>query len=281
MPGEPSVFVILLLIKSTVMARLKGIQFMGRLGDVTAYTRAGVDGIIVRKSEGINGNRVKHGSEFARTRENNAEFGGCATTSSAVRSALLEVLPLQDYNIIPQLNKIFKLVQVMDEESNRGERHVFLSKSPRMLEGFSLNRKVQLESIVRSNLTYTLSREMYSATIDIPTLVHGISLVPPQKYAMFQIVATLGIVPDMKYTKKGYIPANKLAVGYASANTPWHAVKGGIGPTTLELSIPEPPANGEALSLVLSAGIAFGEMLTDTLVQQIRHAGAAKILAVV
>jgi hypothetical protein len=263
------------------MAKLKGIQFTGKIGEVTAYTRAGVDGIIVRTSEGIDGKRVKLGEEFVRTRENNAEFGGCATTSSAVRSALISLVPLEDYNILPQLNKVFRLVQVMDKESNRGERHVLLSKEPRILEGFSLNRKVSFDSILRSNLVYTLSRETYSATIDIPTLVHDINLVPSQQHAMFQVVATLGIVPDMKYTKNGYTPVNELASGYVAANTPWHAVKGGMAATTLELNIPNPPTNGEALSLVLSVGIAFGEMITNTVVQQVKRAGAAKILGVV
>jgi hypothetical protein len=263
------------------MAKLKGIQFTGKLGEVTAYTRAGVDGIIVRTSEGIDGKRVKFNKEFVRTQENNAEFGGCSTTASSARNTMTALLPLQDYNIHPALTKVFRLVQKMDGESNRGERHVFLSKAPRILEGFSLNRKVSFDSIVRSNLTHAISRETYSATIEIPSLVHGINLMPPQKHAMFQVVATLGIVPDMKYTKDGHTPVNEFAAGYASAKTPWQAVKGGLEPTTLELTIPNPPANGEALSLVLSVGIAFGEMITNTVVDQVRRAGAAKILGVV
>jgi hypothetical protein len=56
------------------MARLKGdIKFVGKYGDLTAYTMQGSDEIIIRSKGGASKETIKNADNFARTRDLNKE----------------------------------------------------------------------------------------------------------------------------------------------------------------------------------------------------------------
>jgi hypothetical protein len=262
------------------MAKLKGsIQFTGSIGDITAYLRNGE--IIIRKKQGVDRRRVKYGPEYERTREGNKEFGGRSTTARMIMRSLHVIKPMADYKIHSALNGLLTPIQKMDTESARGKRNVFLTKNPRLLEGFTLNQGTHFDSIVRTPVVCSLSRETLSATINIPELVPGINFVARQKHSMFQIVVQLGLVPDMMHTPNGYKPVDETATGSVYAMTEWQPIRGGADATTLSLALAGLPPQSAAFSLMLSIGISFGEAYTNTMVKQTKHAGAAKVLGVV
>lgn len=121
-------------------------------------------GIVPKKGRsgkgGASKNRIKNDPEFARTRENNAEFSGRA---AAVRWMMRGLLPLRrvaDYSLSGPIYALMKHVQYEDDVHEHGQRSIYLSKYGSMLEGFSMNRYSTFDSFVSAPLTYSISREI-------------------------------------------------------------------------------------------------------------------------
>jgi hypothetical protein len=131
-------------------------------------------------------------------------------------------------------------------------------------------------------LTWDISRETLTAKVNIPELVPGINFHPPKQHPLFQVVAVLGIAPDLFFKGRKYEPSNMKydltppAIGLSS--TLWASAKNGLPATMLEVALPAPPAVAGAF--VLSVGVCFGVPDAEG-VSQTRHAGCARILSVV
>src|SRR5688572_15681242 len=124
------------------MAQLDGvIQFTGSLQNLSAYKMRGSDKIILRKKGGPTRKQVKHSPKFENTRRNNKEFSGRAAAAGHIKRSLHPLLFLADYNIVGPLNALLRVIQKMDVTSGWGKRHIMLTKQPRLLEGFTLNRR--------------------------------------------------------------------------------------------------------------------------------------------
>src|SRR5687768_10428056 len=133
------------------MAQLDGvIQFTGSLQNLSAYKMRGSDKIIIRKKGGPTKKQIKYSPGFENTRLNNKEFGGRAVAAACIKHCLRPLMFLADYNITGPLNALLRPIQKMDTKSVRGTRHILLSEQPRLLEGFSLNRRYMFDSIVRT-----------------------------------------------------------------------------------------------------------------------------------
>lgn len=254
------------------------ITFLGSLGGLSAYRMRGTDKIVVRRKGGATREKIRTSPSFANTRRVNAEFGGRAAATKWLMRMLHRVKPMADYNIAGPLNALLKPVQTLDQVSEFGKRGIKLSANPRILEGFSLNKKNPFNSMLRTPLTCEISKDTLSAEIHVPQLMPGINFYVPQ-YPWFKIVASLGIVPDLVFTDTGYSPA---VVGYDinmfhAAETPWLAAMNGGASTTLSLHCdPVPPDSN--FSIIVAVGIAFGAVANDTEIQQVRYAGSAQVI---
>lgn len=186
---------------------------------------------------------------------------------------------LADYNIAGPINVLLKPIQELDN-SEHGQRNILLSKYPRLLEGFSLNRQQFFDSIVRNPLTWTLARNDQSASIHIPALIPAINFHVPGAWPMYSLVATIGIVPDLYYHEFGYRPLSGDYRSTASvvAFTDWYTVMNGSPATVLDIQYPVAPPD-EHYSVILAIGIRFGTMRDATMVEQVPYVGAAKVLA--
>jgi len=265
------------------MAKLNAsFVFTGPIDNLSAYTMRGVDGVILRKKGGASKSKIKRSPKFKNTRKLNAEFSGLATAGKWIRSVLHSQKPVADYNISGPLNALLKPVQRLDTKGLFGRRNVLLSKSPSILDGFSLNRKTPLDSIIRSPLLYSVSRDKLSARVVIPALVPGINFNTNEKSPMYSLVASLGIVPDLFYGKMNYTPASRKYKQFdeVSEMSAWYPVLQGSPALTLDLQQTHTPPD-QSFSLVLSIGIRFGTMRDAATVQQVKYAGAAKILVAV
>jgi hypothetical protein len=256
------------------------ITFIGSLGDLSAYRMRGSDKIIVRRKGGADKNKIKTSPSFVNTRRVNAEFGGRSTASKWIMQALWPLKPLADYNIAGALNALMKPIQALDNLNEWGKRSIALSQNPCILEGFSLNNKIVLESVIRTPISYTLSKEHLTARVDIPQLIHGINF-HLMNYPVFKVIATLGIVPDLSYHELGY---NQSAHAYSQLNaqkvsTEWLAVSKGSEGITLDLKSPYTMPDNH-FSLVLGVGIAYGSYSDGSNVEQVKYAGCAKVLGV-
>lgn len=260
------------------MAKLEGnILFTGTLNNLSAYKMRGSDKIILRRKGGPTKKQVKHSPNFENTRRNNKEFGGRAMAAACIKHCLHPFGFLADHNITAPLNALLRAIQKMDTTSGWGKRHVLLTKHPRLLEGFSLNRRYLFETIVRTPVICSLQKEQ--AIIDLPALLPGINFMSPGKYAFYRFIATAGWVPDIYYNEHGY--SSKVRQKYAPEilMTDWLPVNAQAPANTI--SLPALPKNKPAdCSTVIGLGIAFGQTYGDSIVPE-KYVGAAKVMMVV
>lgn len=123
------------------MAKLTSIvKFSGTLDGLSPYKTEGVEETILRKSGGPTKDQVLHAPQFALTRKNNKETGGCSRASGFVMETLGALRPLCDQSCAGRLNALLKPLQEADTQSAWGRRHVLLTQNPRLLEGFALRK---------------------------------------------------------------------------------------------------------------------------------------------
>jgi hypothetical protein len=169
----------------------------------------------------------------------------------------------------------------MDTVSELGKRNIQLSKNPRLLEGFQLNRRNPFESVLRSPLSFTLSKDEMKATLEIPELIPGNNFFPVAQYPVYRWQAVLGIIPDLFFDEtRGYLPNGNFNGPYPfGIETEWCAVKTGAASRIIELSFLNAVPPDGSFSLMLAAGISFGT-LRSAGPEQARYAGSGKILMV-
>ncbi|NII29899.1 hypothetical protein HB364_32775 [Pseudoflavitalea sp. X16] len=263
------------------MARLNPDNtWRGSVGKYSYYKMRGIDTPIVRSKGGASKETIKTHPRFEQTRRINAEFGGRASASKRIMRMLWPLKSLADYNIAGPLNALLKPIQALDDQSELGERNILLSLNPGILEGFSLNRKLSFDSIVRTHLNWSFSQEELQATIDIPALLPGINLFASTSHPVFSMIAVLGIVPDLFYSPTKYITTSDEYNEFVPvmASTSWFPVLEGSEPVSLTLPyLFAPPDDG--YSMMLSVGICFGRMRNASTIEQVPYAGAARILA--
>ncbi|MDP4264443.1 MAG: hypothetical protein Q8941_18080 [Bacteroidota bacterium] len=258
---------------------LSAFPFTGTIDNLSFYKMRGSDKIVIRKKGGPRREQVKSSPSFDIPRRNNAEFGGRSQGGKWVISMLWPQKALADYNIIGPLNSLIKPIQELDKESEFGQRNICFTKNPGLLQGFSLNKRNPFDSITRNPVSWSVSRDSLSASLEIPAMLPGINFYVPGKYPMYRFVAALGIVPDLFYTSNGYKPAGDYhELRPDIQTTSWYPVMNGSPATILEMKMTQAPPD-TSFSLLLSVGISFGTMGEAGTVNQLKHTGAAKILA--
>ena len=266
------------------MAKLKSsLVITGKLDNLSIYRMWGVDDPVVRMAGGPTREQIMTLPNCKRVRENNMEMGGCSTAAKWFKYAFWPQKALADYNITGQVNALMRSILYLDEESVRGQRNVLLTKNPRLMEGFSLNRKTTFDSVVRCPLAGSIDRNTLSAQVDIPALLPGINFFGLQTQAVYSIIAVLGIAPDVFYAGGRYQPNT----GYPANNckmvvSDWYPVLKGSPATTLDIQLNSVPPD-QSFSLVLSVGIRYGALRGTSIqdagsVEQVKRRGCAKIL---
>jgi hypothetical protein len=269
------------LIFGTIMARLVSeIQFIGSLGDLTAYQVPGEKSIIVRTKGGVSRRRLKTSGKYKLTRLYCAEFGSRSTASGWIMRAMWPLTALGDNNVAGKLNAMLKPIQELDDLNDLGKRSIQISKNKQLLEGFSLNETNNLDSVLRTSIACSVSREDLRARLTIPPLEPQINFFPRHGTQYYSLIAVLSIVPDLFSTKHGYQPSSPdySRSPYAIEETPWCPTVARSGGTSLELKI-DYIVPDEFFSVMLSLGIRYGAVANHGDIEQVEKAGSAKILA--
>jgi hypothetical protein len=265
------------------MAFLEGLKFTGKLGELSAYRMRGCSKIVVRRKGGPSADQIKKSPNFANTRYTMSEFGGCSRMGKHVRYALHPLKALSDNNFGSDVNSVMRKVQLQDKTSLWGRRNIILSDYARILEGFPLNTEnPTFDSVVRNPVYYTIDRERRAATVDIPHLLRSVNYFPQNNHAMFRVIVTLGVVPDMTFdtVSREFQPPEWFDAGYfpTEVSTTWYPSLEGMPAATLVLEVKEtPPDNG--WSLMLSIGIQYGALHEGGEIKEVKRFGAAKIVA--
>ena len=262
------------------MGKLLGnIAFTGRLGTLTAYKMKGCEQLIIRSRGGASKERIKRERNFAGVRKNNKEFGACSKAGKSVRRTLAFVSKLADYNISGYLNAIAKKITILDQVNPWGKRAIRFSQHHQLLDGFSLNRELPFNSIVRYPVTYSIFRDTGSATVVFPKLIAGINFYPPHRYSLFQFVVSLGVVPDWVCVSEDYQHEDKWNQSPERIYTEWLSTKETAAEQIIDLQLTDFQKLKDSHTIVLSIGIVFGYPLSNNIVKDEENAGAAIILA--
>ena len=161
-----------------------------------------------------------------------------------------------------------------------GSRAICFSKHKQVLDGFNLNKQNTLDSVVRSPLSFITDRNN-GATINFPALNPKINFNNKYQRPLFRFVAVLGMISNMEYNE-GYLfyrPLNTALHGCCiKATSEWYPALLPFDGLSLELSFKGAPDLIETDTLILAAGIEFGNPLTNSIVEPIKYSGSGKIL---
>ena len=267
----------------TIMPKLTSIlKINGSLEGMTFYYLPGVEQPIVRATWGPSKEDIATKRQYARTRENLSESSGRGKAVSGLMKAFQPLKPLADPDTAGQLNRLLRAVQIGDTVSQRGQRAVFLSRYPALLEGFKLTRALPFDEVVRGELPVQMDRAALQASVELPGLRPRLTFFPPAGYAYCRLVAVLGMAPDLVYDPQMYQPQGDFSNCFAqSAHTDWFAAGVGTAATTLSLQLPYSPPS-EAFALVLTVGVQLGVPGATGAIEPVRkRLGSARILAAV
>ena len=160
------------------MAEQKGVmKFAGKIGGLSFYNS--VYGYQVRQKGGASAERIKTGSEFARTRENMTEFGRAGQGSKLLRNAFKSLLTLcADRQVHSRLTKALMKTIKADAIRGRGERHVAHGGAT-LLEGFEFNIASPLHSVFHGKFETSINRVKGTMQVNIAACVPVKDLTPP------------------------------------------------------------------------------------------------------
>lgn len=134
------------------MAKQTGIiKLKGKIGDLSFYKSK--DGHLAREKGGVDGDRIKNDPAYARTRENNAEFGTSATSGKLTRDSLRPIaLNASDNRVSSRMTTLMTQIKNLDTTSVRGKRTVGVAivnaPAKALLKGFEFNKNALLGSIL-------------------------------------------------------------------------------------------------------------------------------------
>lgn len=258
---------------------LSGMPFTGSLGNISAYKMKGSDKIILRTKGGASKEKIKKGKQFEKTRRLNAEFGGRSAGSKCIMRALFPLKALADFNVAGPLNALIKPIQALDTESEHGTRNIYFTRNPKLLEGFSLNKRSPFDSIIRNPVACRLDEKNLSASIRIPALIPGINFfVPERRHPLYSIILVLGVIPNIVFTKHGYKAHGSPEPVHVVSE--WFPVAKGSSAFELEVGFEGEQVDVVRSSMMVSIGVRFGTIGMDGEVEQAKYAGAGKVMVV-
>ena len=265
------------------MAKLNGpFDFTGRLGDVVAYKLPGSDTTHLRTVGSVSNAKRKRLPSFDIVNRNCQEFGGRSTAGSWIRQAMKGQTALRTYSFVSRINGYLKPLQEMDTVHPLGQRSVLFSASPQLLNNYDLMQAKRFDAVIRNPVDFNIVKKLLSATVRVPALLPGINFLPPEGNGLFQVVASLGLLPDLHYNGDKYAPLNDFDKNSlpVAAETAWRRVATGTAAASLQLVIPA-AVPSIPFVLLLSVGIRFGNMVAPDNIIASKTMGAAKILSAV
>ncbi|MHB9056741.1 MAG: hypothetical protein ACYC2P_11410 [Paludibacteraceae bacterium] len=266
------------------MAIVKGtVQIEGTIGALSYYTRRGSDKIIVRTKGGPSKNAIRKSPRFEMMRLNQSEWKGCTAFASRLRYAFGGLHRLADYNLTSVLNAYAKNLQKTDEQGEKGTRSIPFSVNSFTLNDFQFNRVHPFNTVLRISPTVEINRQELHATVRIPYLNTDIHLSNYMKLPYFRILAALGAVSDLVYSKKmkAYIPFNEDLHGLSQLYTgAWQPSECIMQESTLEISLDNSLmlALTDEVTLIVSIGIEFGKVGFTGQPQEVKYAGCGKVM---
>jgi len=160
------------------MATQKGvIKLEGAVGDLSFYKKKGK--YYARSKGGISADRMKNDPAFARTRENQQEFGRAGKAGKLLRTSLREVIMhAKDSGMSGRLTQQMMKVIQTDSENARGLRTV-AQGDIQLLSGFEFNAHALLDHTLLMDYSVVTDRAAGTVVVTLPAFVPATMIVSP------------------------------------------------------------------------------------------------------
>jgi hypothetical protein len=243
------------------MARQKGIiKLKGTLGGITFYQRNGQD--FLKEASAPDKNRILNDPAYARTRENNQEFGAAATIGKALRVGLVQEFDeMADSNATARIVKLIKQVISRDVAGVRGQRLFAPVVNKNMFVNFPFNESVSLDSKFLAPYTAAVNAGRNQVTITIPDFNTGNFVHAPAGSTHFRIINLISVLSQYSFntTIRKYEPAdaaNNSRNAFAASG--FLAIGPNVGAvTTIVAAITPAPTLPATSALISCIGIEF------------------------
>lgn len=176
------------------MARQKGvIKLQGQMGGVSFY-KTGEDGFLAREKGGVDAERIKNDPNFARTRENGAEFGRAGSAGKLLRTAFRSlILSTKDSRMSSRLTKEMVKVIQADETNARGERNV-IDGEAELLLGFEFNSNARLGSTFFGQYQATINRATGACEVAVTNFYPDQMVAGPSGATHFRLIMGASLI---------------------------------------------------------------------------------------
>lgn len=244
------------------MARQTGaLKYTGTIGDIRHFKIKGLKGSFAGLIGGPTAEQIATAPEFARTRENMNEFGGCALTGKAIRVGFASVLSnMADPQVTGRLTAIMKKINLEDGSEARGQRAVLISAVPNYLVDFEFNRFKSFDGAISAPMTITPTAGRDSSTLDVPVFSPLNSTYIPAGATHFRIINAIAVISDYAYnaTTKVYeatdTALDKLSAVAYSDYLPVNAL---TTAQSIVATLPGTPTMTASVSVLNAVGIEF------------------------
>ena len=150
------------------MGKFKGIiQFTGQIDGLSFYEMNGK--IVVRKTGGFDGDKIKNDANYTRVRENSSEFAHCAEMGKYFRNSLQPYLKqLHIPYVHNRVLGLFQEISRLDLVSARGKRSVIngLQKveAKRVIECFEFDKNLSFDAV----FPFTYAVDLLEGNLTVP-----------------------------------------------------------------------------------------------------------------
>lgn len=232
-----------------IMARQEGIILLTGLVGGLSYYKTKRGRYFLRRKSGVSRERIMSGPAFARVRENIACFRSATLAAKLVRQAFTPLFACADHQVSSRLTgRIVKVIQ--GDAKNPRDRRRVMDGDLSVLEGFGINRKSNLPSILDTSYSTSIDRPTGVMVIDIPSLIPENRLAFPSGATHYRLKSGAAAIDFVNNTYS--VDFSESAVLPINEDTQ----------APLRLTHTLPPASRDPVFLVL--GIAFLRMVNGT-----------------
>lgn len=270
------------------MAIVKGvIRATGSVKDMSFYTVAGSDKVIMRSKGGPSKARLAKGKEFEVVRKHQVEWAACVQFAKALSSAAGTIYSMSDHRVYSAWTGVGKQLMGLDTESEIGKRALRLSSYTQALTGYNLHKAIPFSAVLRVAPVYSIDRQAMAATVTFPPIVTASDLANKAQHPYFRLHISLGAVSDSVFAPNEFgnyqAPCPELQGLSTSASSNWLSCNDELTEQSLQVAFENYFVQllTAEVSLVLSVGVEFGTVGFGGQIQAAKRGGHGKVLAVV
>ncbi len=183
------------------MAKQAGIvKLKGTIDDISFYKTA--DGHLARAKGGVDRNKILHGAAFARTRENNSEYGRAGQGGKLIRSAMRTLVQnARDRRVVSRLTTHLLAIIKTDPVNSRGQRNLDEGNLP-LLNGFEFNINGKLGTTFFGLFTSEFDRVTGEASVALNAFSASEQIVAPSGTTHYKLAVG---ATELDFENKAFI----------------------------------------------------------------------------